>query len=363
MKEKILVVGSSLKDKGGIVTVMNNIGNSFIGKEFHLDMVETYITGSKWARLKIFLKGFFHFWVKLKKNKPNLVHIHMSYKGSFYRKSLFVLTSKLFGLPTIVHVHGSSFKDFYSSLSLPHKKYVNYILNKTDKLIVLSEEWKKFFSAIVEKNKLQVLYNGVKISNYQLNKTNQIPVCLFLGRLGKRKGTYDLIEAVKIIKNKGIKAKFLLAGDGEIEKVKELIQTSYLSDYVETLGWISGEQKIKLLEDSDLFVLPSYNEGLPMAILEAMDYGLPIISTPVGGIPEVVENGVNGFLVKPGDISKLADALEKLICNYELRVEMGMRNQKKIREQFDLDVLLKDLAQLYKDLVRKGKLGDSVESK
>lgn len=354
MKTKVLVVGSSLADKGGIVTVMKNINDSSISKEFTMDMVATYITGSALKRVSIFVSGFFRFLLKLLTNRPDVLHIHMSYKGSFYRKSLFVLVAKTFSIPVIVHVHGSSFKDFYAGLSEGQKKYCRFILNKCDKLVVLSKEWYQYFSSLVPNGKVQVLYNGVTKSNFTLQKKNNVPpIALFMGRLGKRKGTYDLIEAIKLLKENGIKGKFLLAGDGEIEEVNKLIDTYQLHEYVETLGWINGDQKKSLLKTSDLLVLPSYNEGLPMAILEAMDYGLPIVSTPVGGIPEVIKDDENGYLVKPGDVPQLAARLTDLLVNRELRYEMGHNNQRLIAEKYDLDVLLKDLSLLYKKLSRK----------
>jgi glycosyltransferase involved in cell wall biosynthesis len=354
MKTKVLVVGSSLADKGGIVTVMKNIQNSAISKEFDLDNVETYITGNVFKRLSIFISGFLRFLIKLIFHRPDVLHIHMSYNGSFYRKSLFVLIAKLFNVPVIVHVHGSSFKDFYARLSEGQKKYCRFILNRCDKLIVLSKEWYQYFSSLIPKDKVQVLYNGVTKSGFTLQKkNNDIPIALFMGRLGQRKGTYDLIEAIKLLKEKGIKGKFLLAGDGEEEEVNKLIKKYNLQEYVETLGWINGDQKKSLLEISDLLVLPSYNEGLPMAILEAMDYGLPIVSTPVGGIPEVIKDDENGYLVKPGDVHNLASRLSDLLVNEELRYDMGNNNQRQIAEKYDLDVLLKDLSLLYKNLSRK----------
>ena len=161
MKTKVLVIGSSLADKGGIVTVMKNIQSSAISKEFEMDKVNTYITGSVYKRLSIFMSGFLSFLLKLLFNRPDILHIHMSYNGSFYRKSLFILIAKLFNVPVIVHVHGSSFKDFYARLSNGQKKYCLFVLNKCDKLIVLSKEWYQYFSSLIPKDKIQVLYNGV----------------------------------------------------------------------------------------------------------------------------------------------------------------------------------------------------------
>ncbi|MBY6037099.1 glycosyltransferase family 4 protein [Fictibacillus nanhaiensis] len=362
MKKKVMVIGSSLEDKGGIVTVMKNINHSFIADKYEMRHVETYITGSTLKRLFYFLKGFIHFLFGLITFQPDIIHIHMSYKGSFYRKSLFVLLGKVvFGIPTVVHVHGSSFKDFYSSLSTGRKKYCHFILNKIDRLIVLSEEWKKYFANIVDSERILVLYNGVHTVQHLTDDRNNDPfIVLFLGRLGKRKGTYDLLDAIKILKEKEVPFKFWLAGDGEIDEIKDIVKKEKLEGYVEILGWINGSQKTDLLQKSDVLVLPSYNEGLPMAILEAMDYGMAVISTPVGGIPEVIKEGVNGYLVDPGDVKGLAEKFVTLANNPSLLRSMGEINQLKVKEEFDLTIILKDLDLLYEELITKTELGEQI---
>jgi glycosyltransferase involved in cell wall biosynthesis len=351
MKKKVLVVGSSLEDKGGIVTVMDNISRSINNEKFQLDWVETYITGSKLKRVMIFLKGLMLFIYKMFFQRPNLVHIHMSYNGSFYRKSIFVLICKMIKLPVIVHVHGSTFKDFYKKLNSFQVKYCHYILNNTDQIIVLSIQWKDFFSSFVDPNKIFVLYNGVQQSGFKKTDKNNVPVCLFLGRLGERKGIYDLLKAIKHLKDKGVKAEFWLAGDGEVEKVNNLIKDYGIEKSTRTLGWINGLEKKELLQKADVLALPSYNEGLPMAILEAMDYGLAIISTPVGGIPEVIKADENGYLVNVGNTTELAEALAKVIEDDDLRALMGINNKKKIEKQFNLNVLIKDLEMLYNKIL------------
>jgi glycosyltransferase involved in cell wall biosynthesis len=352
---KILVIGSSLKDKGGIVTVIQNILDSTLKEQYKFGMLETYITGSRKEKVTIFLKSIFLLIRTLIFDRPDLLHIHMSYKGSFYRKSLLLLISKLFRMPVIIHVHGSSFKDFYSSLNFITRNYCNFILNLSDKLIVLSKEWNNYFSGFVKEDKIEILYNGVIEVDSFISKNSSVPICLFMGRMGKRKGIYDLLKSIKILKEKGIKAKFLLAGDGEIEQVsKEIIELG-IEEYADVLGWVGPKQKKELLIMSDILVLPSYNEGLPMAILEAMSHGLPIISTPVGGIPEAILSGENGFLMEPGDIHQMSIHLEKLILDKGLREQMGIKNQKLIKEQFSLNSLMKSLSDIYMNTINSSK--------
>lgn len=170
MKPKVLVIGSSTKDMGGIVSVIVNIENSLIAEQYHLQRIETYITGSVLARLIIFIKGFLQFLVKLVTFKPDMIHIHMSYNGSFYRKALFIFVGrKIFRVPVIVHIHASSFDVFYNRHPL-QQKLCKYVLNQVDKLIVLSYTWKSFFpgSCLNPKSKCSIM--GYSLKNLRLEK-------------------------------------------------------------------------------------------------------------------------------------------------------------------------------------------------
>ncbi|WP_340400872.1 glycosyltransferase family 4 protein [Paenibacillus sp. FSL H8-0079] len=347
MKPKVLVIGSSTKDMGGIVSVIVNIENSLIAEQYHLQRIETYITGSVLARLIIFIKGFLQFLVKLVTFKPDMIHIHMSYNGSFYRKALFIFVGrKIFRVPVIVHIHASSFDVFYNRHPL-QQKLCKYVLNQVDKLIVLSYTWKSFFSRIVPESKIEVLYNGVFIKEPPVREERQVPRCLFMGRLGKRKGVYDLLLAIQLLKKRGVEAVFTLAGDGEVNEVRALVERYGITEYVEVPGWIRGEEKERLLHHADLLVLPSYHEGLPMAILEAMNEGLPIVSTRVGGIPEVITDELNGFLVEPGDVAEMVHVLERLILDKELRVQMGLNNKELVTSKFNMNSLIENLSSIY----------------
>ncbi|MBE2975906.1 glycosyltransferase family 4 protein [Priestia megaterium] len=350
-KPKILVVGSSLKDKGGIVTVIKNIEESSINDYYKIKRIETYITGSILKRLSIFIVALFKLIYSLMFFRPNVIHIHMSEKGSFYRKALILVISKLFNKPVILHIHSASFDEFYNSNEF-QKKLIKFILNKADKLIVLSKQWEKYYSNIVPKDKIDVLYNGVYRIEQKFKREHTIPIGLFLGRLGERKGTYDLLSSIKRLKENGVLGKFYFAGDGEIEQVKQLISEYELEEIVTVLGWVNSTQINDLLKRVDFLVLPSYNEGLPMAILEAMNFGLPIISTYVGGIPEVITNSDNGYLIEPGEIDELTKALTSLIKSEELRLEMGEKNRAIILKRFDIQSLMKDLSNIYSRLLQ-----------
>lgn len=357
MRKKVLVIGSSLNDKGGIVTVMKNIKESNLNKEFEFIHIDTYNTCNNLERLKIYIVGIIKTIVKIFSGKIDVVHIHMSYKGSFYRKSIIILLVKLLGKPIVLHMHGSCFKEFYNGLGTLQKKYCSYIFNKVDKLIVLSKSWKEFFELIIPEDKIEVVNNSIPINNLQINIKKQLKeevVFIFMGRLGQRKGIYDLLnvaEQISLDDKYKNRFKLIIAGDGEIDKVSDIIRQKNIQDIVINKGWIDGDDKEKLLKEGDVFVLPSYNEGLPMAILEAMSYHLVCISTNVGGIPEVISHGLNGYIHKPGDTFQLFEYIKNTIDDNYNRTKMSEKSFERVYKNFNQEKELCKIKKIYMNIL------------
>ena len=350
-KKVILQVGPSLKDKGGMVTVMTSIINSPLSKKYNIIHIPTYVYGRKFL---LFFASIFRIIFYKLIYRVELVHIHMASYGSFYRKSIIISLCKMLHIKVVVHCHGACFEKFYNSVKESKKEYIKKTFAKTEKVIVLSESWKEFFKTIVDENKIAVLYNSVNVPDkIDRNELNKVPTGLFLGRIGERKGAYDLIEAVKNIKNEGIKIKILMAGDGEIQKAKDIIKKENIEDIIEVLGWIDNKQKEKYLKSSDFYILPSYDEGMPMSVLEAMSYSLPVITTDVGGIPEIIQNKNNGIMVKPGNNDEIKNAIKKIIENNEFRKEISENAYETILEKFNFKHYEEFLDKLYKQIKQK----------
>lgn len=347
-KSVILQIGPSLEDKGGMVTVMEQIVSSRLKKEYNIIHIPTYIVGDKY---KLFIKAIFKFVLYKIQYNVELVHIHTASNGSFFRKSIFVRLCNLTKTKVILHAHGAGFKEFYEKTN--KKEYIKSTLNKVDKLIVLSESWKEFYSTLMNSEKIEVIYNSMDIPENIQKSKNEVTQGLFLGRLGKRKGTYDLIDAVEKLSKENVKLKITLAGDGEIEKVKNVIQEKKLEQYFEVVGWIGKERKQELLKSSDFLVLPSYNEGLPMAVLEAMSRKLLVISTYVGGIPEVIRDKENGLLIEPGNIEQLTSSL-KIAINDKLKCdEMAEKAYQTVNSNFNEKDMINNIEMIYKALIYK----------
>jgi glycosyltransferase involved in cell wall biosynthesis len=149
------------------------------------------------------------------------------------------------------------------------------------------------------------------------------------------KGIFDLLQVLRDHRAElSDKIKLFIGGNGQTAQLKNMIETSGLGGMVEFKGWVTGNEKDRLLQFSDVFVLPSYYEGSPVAVLEAMSYGAPVISTTVGGIPEIVKSGLNGWLHRPGDRQALLEAILYYINEPENIKKHGARSMQLIEDYY-----------------------------
>ena len=354
-KNKVLIIGPSpIKSKGGMATVIEEIqSDSKLNEQFHIDIYESYIDGNKLKILLFSAISFIRFYFT--KRNYDIYHIHAASYGSTFRKGLYVKTAKRWGKKVILHIHGAEYMKFFEGLSDKKKHKIIGILKACDTVIALSQDWKKKFDSTFGLNNCEVLENGINVDRLKpaiSDPSNHPHSFVMLGRLGERKGTYDLIEAIENVSKKIPDIKCYLAGDGDIDKCSSIIKEKHLDNNISIEGWADFDKKIKLLKKSSVLVLPSYNEGLPMAILEGMACGKAIISTTVGAIPEVVKEE-NGILVDPGDVKKLTDALLCFCSDEMLSRNTGTRNIKLINEKFSMAVMHKKLSKIYINLVNQ----------
>ena len=228
-----------------------------------------------------------------------VVHVHTASKRSFPRSVLYTGVAHFFGRKTVMHVHGGGFRDYFQR----HEAFVRKHLRRCDAVIALSTVWQDFFTNEVGHPRVYVVNNVVPEPAAVERDDNDGPVhALFLGLLTEGKGIFDLVETIG--RHAGdYRGRLVLhvGGNGDQEQLNALIKQYAIADIVVFEGWVSGDRKDALLRLSSIYLLPSYVEGLPISILEAMSYGMAVVASDVGGIPSIVEQGRNGYLVKPGD--------------------------------------------------------------
>ena len=296
---------------------------------------------------------FFRFWLMLLTKHIDIVHLHTGSYTSFWEKSLYVLLAKLWRKKIVMHIHGALFQTFYEQSPKFIQWLVRSILALCNAVVVLSKSWQFFFRQLIAEKKITIVSNGIDLSQLQsirFNKTSH-PSIVFLSEVSRRKGIYDLIEAGWRLKGSGLDFQLMIVGGGEIDETKELVSKRQLEKYVTFHGPQHGRDKFAFLKTAWCFVLPSYAEGFPLAIIEAMAFGLPVISTNVGGIPDMLKHGEHGFLCTPGDVDELAKFLKTILTDPSLRTKMGKMNRRLALDSYDINSAALRISVLYENLL------------
>jgi glycosyltransferase involved in cell wall biosynthesis len=226
-----------------------------------------------------------------------------------------------------------------------------------DKVIAISEHRKRLLEEMIAADKIVVMRNCVDVQATPCRSV--VPVSnrmlLFLGSIGRRKGVYDLIEAARLLVARGLQIQIWIGGgeeeEGSMARAQAKICSLGLEDTCRLLGVVGPSEKWALLCQATALVLPSYAEGLPMSVIEALAAGLPVVATDVGGIGEIVKDGYNGFLVRPGDIGALADKISLLLTDASLCSLMGGRSRQLAEAKLDVRAYVRGLVELYEALM------------
>lgn len=288
------------------------------------------------------------FWNTLRfimRSPPDIVHVHTSHRFSFYRAGFYVLfAAHVWDCPVVLHIHGSSFDAFLSTESVLIRRYQSIVFDAADEIIVLSKYWKETLSAHIAEEKLTIIPNAVDVGDYTPTFDGGTPHIIFISNIIESKGIGELTTAVNKLARSDYEFRLSIAGKGPLSNHAKKLAADY--DNVTYLGYIPESKKQELLSKTGIFVLPSYAEGLPIAILEAMAGGNAIVSTTVGALPEVIDEE-NGLLVEPGNADQLADALAELIVDPERAAMMGRTNRRAAEQQYAWSSVVKKLLQTY----------------
>jgi glycosyltransferase involved in cell wall biosynthesis len=343
---KILILATSHKTRGGITSVVKAHQTGVQWEQHRCKWIETHIDKGTIYKLFFLIKGFIAYCFYL----PfyHLVHIHTSEPPSAIRKIPFQFLAKLLGKKTIIHFHAFSSK---TTIYSKYRRVYQYLFNKSDCVIVLSEYWKKELENTFQlKDKTKILYNPCSEPNYSIRHKKQRQI-LYAGTVNARKGYSDLIKAFALIANNFPDWKIVFAGNGEIEQGKALAHELNIQDQTIFLGWVNGNEKAKAFQETSIFCLPSYAEGFPMAVLDAWAYGLPVITTPVGGLPDVLEEDKNALIFEPGNIQQLAQQLQRIIEDTTLRESIEKESVSLATNIFNRTVICKQLDDIYNNIL------------
>lgn len=348
MKEKILVISVSNHAKGGVASVVTTFMQSeYLNSKFDIHYFHSHDPKSFTSKWITWFISLICFPFLLLSRKFRVAHIHGSLKGSLFRKSCFLFWLKLFRIPTIYQCHAAQVEGYFNSKNDMQLKIIRFIFSLFTLRLCLGKKSVGLFEDKTS-SKWDVLFNPVPDITVLREKQDTCNFT-FMGELTKRKGIEDLLEAFSQCNNEH--ARLLVAGNGDIDTLKAHCRALGIENKVDFLGWINNSEKLHLLAKTDVVVLPSYAEGLPMSILEAMSVGLPVITTPVGAVEDAITDHEHGLLIKPGNINDLCLALNELVSDDEKREYLGNNAKLKFQQCFEVDVVAKELAGYYTKLV------------
>ena len=333
---RIAMMGPALSVMGGISSVERIILDS-IPAQINARHIATMEEGGKVR--KTLRYGYALLQARsMFRSRPDLVHIHFASRASSIRKMFLADLAIRRGVPVLMHAHGGYYQDYWREMNRSERARAQHVFNNMHGLIVLGSVWRDFFVSIgVAPTKICVLPNPVVLPAVVPAREGSSRVrAVYLGLMSDAKGTFDLIEAVSRA-GASVKARLrlVLAGNGETQRARGCVAKKGLSDIIEVRDWVDVTQRDQLLAASELFFLPSYREGLPMSMLEAMAWGVAPICSPVGSVGEVIAPEQNGMLVPPGDIDALTQALSELVLNDRKRASMGMTARKSVEPLSD----------------------------
>lgn len=345
---KVLVVATSRKTRGGITSVIKAHETGKQWNKYHCKWIETHRDTNKIIKLLYALKGFISFLVLF----PfyDIIHFHVSFQGSLTRKYYMNRIAKFFHKKTIVHFHPPTPDVIFQKENF--KKY-NNLFNSTDLVIVLSNHWSELIKKEYGENvNTKVLYNPCPLVENIKNdrdKSNDRYI-LFAGTLIERKGYECLIKAFANIINDFPDWKLVLAGNGETDKAKKMIEDYKATQSIILKGWIDRESMNELYNNASIYCLASSGEGFPMVVLEAWAYGVPVVTTLVGGLPDIVIDGVNALTFDYNNVEQLQEQLSKLMLDSSLRKKLSEEGIKLSKEVFNINVINKELENIYANL-------------
>jgi glycosyltransferase involved in cell wall biosynthesis len=342
-----------LHGRGGIDRLNDMIFEAIAGRpELNICTDRLVTRGQRgfFAAQFVFAYALIRLWVASLRGGVDVLHIHLSDKGSCYRKTVLGAVARLLRIPYVVHLHGAVFNEFWSAASPRLARAINRLFEQSEHIIVLGRHWAGVVGGRLPNvvHKISVIPNATPPS-----LLDQIPAkdgrvrITCLGELGQRKGTPQLIEALGRLADRSDWTA-IIAGNGKVEESRAAVQRLGIDDRVDIPGWLDSTATNDLLCRTDILALPSFSENLPMVILEAFAHEIPVVSTPVGAIPEVVEHGRNGLLVPAGDVPALADALQRLIENHEMRRNFGQAARRDHAERFEMGAYITQLVAIWR---------------
>lgn len=279
------------------------------------------------------------------------VHVNMAERLSLFRKSAIVVMCHALGIPVVLHLHAAQLHHFYRKLPRPLQGLTRWVFSLPASCLVLGSTARHFVieELRVPASRVEVIINGVPRPSHPRRTVGESPVqqVLFIGNLSERKGVSDLLQALALPGLERGRVEVTLAGGGDVAAYQHKARELGIDGFVHFAGWSDQQQVARMMALADVLVLPSYDEGLPLVILEALANGVAVVCSPVGEIPSMLTDGVNACFVQPGDAAGIADGLQRVLQHPAFRQTLERNGQALYEQQFSLNRFFSAVAKIH----------------
>jgi glycosyltransferase involved in cell wall biosynthesis len=347
-RPRVLQLGPDVP--GGMITVMQGLLASPLAERYQLEFAATHRGAGAVRRVVVFATALTQLvWWSLRR-RGRIVHVHSTVRGSMYRKALVVLVAKALGRRVVLHIHSGpgDVASFRGGLGRGGAGVLRFSLHRADSVLAVSTASAAELELAFELPGIEVVPNAAPpVPATPLAAGRDGRLAVFLGGFANPvKGGATMLEALALIEPDGLRV--ALAGPGELPDAGHHLVDSRPD--VEWYGWLAGEEREEVLGAASIFILASSSEGLPVALLEAMSAGLAIVATEVGGVPDVVDDGVEALLVAPEDPAALAGAIARIAADDPLRERLGRAARARAAEM-GVDSVAERIDALYRALL------------
>lgn len=357
---KVLMVGTSLDEPGGVAAVLRTWRDGGLFERAGVRYVAT--NGGRGALGKAWtaLRAWGQCAAAMLLGQVSLVHVHTSSYSSFWRKTPVLACALLTGRPLLVSLHGGAFREFYAQRGPMGRAWIRLVMRRARRFVVLTESWRRWVMQVEPRAQACVIPNTVALPRREARAVaeGRGPL-LFLGRVEAEKGIFVLVQALALAHAEGARWRLACGGTGDVEAVcRAAAQAGLAEDALAFHGWVQGARKQQLLDACELLVLPSMVENMPVCVLEAYACGKPVVASRVGGIPDMLNAGVEGELVEAGDARGLADALVEAWQRPAQWRQRGLQARERFEREYASEAVLDRVEALYAECLGVPRLAE-----
>jgi glycosyltransferase involved in cell wall biosynthesis len=345
---KLVMLGAAPETRGSISAAVETYRADGLFKRWPVEYLPTASAGGLKDNFALAWRAVRRYGELLGRHRNAVAHVHFAQREAFWRQAAFAGVAFALNRPVIVQLHGGGYERFHDACSTPARAAIRSLFERAACVIVPCESLHAWARRVARDARVVCVPPPVLVPAASAALARRPNVVLFLGRLERSKGILDLLEAIAAVRAAVPDLRLVCAGGGDRAAVEAYAGRLHIRDAVKFVGWVGPSGKRALLESAAVFALPSYDEGMPASLLEAMAAGVPVVASAVGGIPDAVADGASGFLVPPGDTAALARHLRKLLLDRALGARVGAAARETVRARYAAEHVLPQLEEIYR---------------